>query len=230
MSLLDKRNEYVGDLPDPLVPLPNDMLLINDVYYCGLLPSKRWRSWIDAEKWDPKETHDKLLATRNYRARLLLEICIIENSLPEEWLIFDSLDMLKGIAHCEFRISEIRIATYQLTCGIIGIKAKKRIELYHCAVNIFTLIVLLGKIVFEGWGKKDNAAYTRLMEYRPKPSDKKAELAKCIDRGLHTLKEFLDNGALILRQVENEGYVKDVGERLRLIVIRLDEILYIKDE
>lgn len=228
MSLLDTKNEYVGDLPNPLVPEPTDMHLIDDVFYCGMLPSNRWRSWINAAKewWDPRDTHDKLLASRNYCARMLYETSIVVSTIPSEWLSVSSIEMIRDVAHCEFRVSELKIITFQLTCGMIGIKSKKRVELYHCAVKIFTSIVSLGTMVFEGFNK-NNKSFEKLMSHRPLPSDKKAVLAKKIDRGLHTLKEFVDNGAPILRQVQQEGYIKQLGENLRDIILALDDILHV---
>ena len=70
----------------PLIPKPLDLSLIEDIYQVGDSSTIRWRTFINAEKWDPKQFQDKLLQRRAYHARYVWETSLLLHATDLDWL------------------------------------------------------------------------------------------------------------------------------------------------
>ena len=111
MSLLDE-NINVGDmdqLPRPLIPIPNNIQLVTDVYCVGTVSTERWRSFIDCENWDPKQFHDKLLASRAYHARICYETSSFISITNPDWVSTPMIELIQETAHFELPGSELPV-------------------------------------------------------------------------------------------------------------------------
>lgn len=232
MSLLDD-NVNVGDmdnLPKPLIPGPTNIELVDDVYTVGQVSTERWRSYIDCEKWDPKEFHDKLLAARAYHARICWETsCYISITNPD-WISTGMIELIQETAHFELRKVEFKLISYQLTGGMMGLKTEDRTKMYHCAIGLFTTMIWIANKVLEN-GKKTKERrrlVVKMNEMRPYSCDGIGELGKGIDTLVFTICSFIkDQNFEQLRKMLNAAFVKELGQKLKISVLALDELLVV---
>ncbi len=231
MSLMDEPPPYqeFSQLSQPLVSLPlNNLNEITDIYTVGLSPIQRWRSFIDAENWDPYQFHDSLLRKRAYHARCVWESVWILSFTDSSWVTIPSYEMLRDIASFELRVVEFEILGYQLTCGMLGIGANSFDKLFDCAIGLYvTLIWLTEKILGPNRTKTQRLAHVEIVQMKPGRSDSKKNICKHIDRFIFMLQEYLKKGEVMMGLQQTTHFLSHMTMRLRKNIIALDEIIIV---
>lgn len=227
-------------LDDPLGPLlditpalingphnPLDLNDLEDIYTVGESSSHRWRSFIDSDDWNPKQFHDTLLQRRAYHARCAWETSITYSMMEPDWLTLDAVRRMREFAHFNLRCVEIEMVTYQLTCGSIGITTKKQLKLYRAATLVYEAsLYMAGLYALDEKSKEKLDAYKELKKNKPTMSENKKDLAIFIDHSCWGLNELLKRFASHAQEGESlEAFV----ERLKEIILALDEILVLKN-
>ena len=220
-------------LQQPLIPLPcpgHDVL--EDIYSVGLQPIERWRSYIDVTNWDPKQYHDKLLQKRAYHARIVWEMLTFESYTDSTWLSTASIQMIKDVAYLELRTIEIEIMSYQLTCGMIGINAKKENQklLYECSLHMYlTVLWLCDKVQGKTKTKQQHKTYSEVVQdLKPFPSNSAKEHGKLIDQLIFAIQEFLKRSTIMLdNEKEKESFMEELSIKLKKCICSFDKIAII---
>ena len=221
------------DLPTPLIPTPIVGLeMIEDIYCVGLSPMERWRSYIDATNWDPKQYHDKLLSKRAYHARIVYEMILLESYMNSTWLSTASLHMIRDIAYLELRTIEIEIMSFQLTCGMLGINSEKKNDraLYECSLEMYLLVMWLTDAVQgKNKTKEQHKTYSEVVQdMKPSYSDSPKQKGKLIDKLIYAIQEFLKRSAVMLDSVKDrEIFYIELSSKLKKCIICFDKIAVI---
>lgn len=220
MHLLDSPNisgnHYLDEL---LFPLPIEFP--HEDCYVPVSGSERWRSFIDSEKWEPDQHNKDLLSRREYHARMVWETCMMLSIMDIDWVCKDSLEALREVGHLELRITEFAIVSYQLTCGMVGIGARERQKLYHCAINLYMCNMFMSKSI-----GAEKGTLEKLKDLKPNASDSKQELCRQIDISVFGAHQLLSKGIHIVN--ENEKVVRELNQRLRDCIKSLDLVLVIQ--
>ena len=215
-------------LQPPLIPVPiHGLDVLSDIYCVGLQPIERWRSYIDATDWDPKQYHDKLMGKRAYHARIVWEMFTFKSFTDFTWLSTTSLNLLAETALLEMRSIEIEIISYQLTCGMIGIKCDDHRDLYRCSLEFYTLVLWLTEKVLGK--KKTKSQYQTLGEVKrdmqPILSMSKKELGKSIDKLVYAVQEFMKRAEIMVdKENEREIFMKELSLKLQKAIISFDKV------
>ncbi len=222
MSLLDtpnvSQNPYLEDL---LFPLP--LIFEHEDCYIAEPTSERWRSFLDVEKWEPEQHNHDILNRRKYHARVVWETTMLIAMTDINWLCIPSLELVHQVANLELRITEIELVSYQLTCGMVGIGARERVKLYHCAIKLFMCNIFIAEVLIAG---KKNKTYEKLMETKPSPSDSIKDLCRQIDLGIFGAHEMLSKGLDIIKETQ-EAFTQ-ISTRLKDVIVSLDSVLIIQ--
>ncbi len=142
--------------------------------------------------------------------------------------MLDHARQMRDMAHLELCQVDIEIASYQLTCGMIGLN-KDHTKLWECANNLYRAMMYVTKNL----GKvKDKKQYQKtlleLKQMAPTQSYSSKELARCIDSVLLGLKTLLQAGEIT---VENEskrnGLIYLLSQILQKCITSLDDVLEI---
>jgi hypothetical protein len=220
MNLIDTPNKSGNHYLDELLfPLPIEFP--HEDCYVPVSDSTRWRSFINSEQWTPEQHNKDLLSRREYHARMVWETCMMIALTDIDWVCTDSLIALREIGHLELRITEIAIVSYQLTCGMVGIGARERQKLYHCAINLFMCNMFMSKAI-----GAENHLLLKLEELRPKASDSKKDLCRLIDLAVFGVHQMLSKGLNMIN--ENDNVVIELGRRLRDCIKSLDLVLIVQ--
>ena len=227
MNLIDLPNVSSNiHLDEPLIPVPIEFP--HEDCYIPTSSSTRWRSFINAEDWDPKKHNDDLLKKRDYHARIVWETSLLITMTDINWLCVDAIKVIQNVAHLELRISEIDLVSYQLTCGMIGVGAKERVKLYHCAVKLFMLNIFMMKTIVGSFGGEKESVDKKMAGKKPEPSDSKRTLCKQIDLEVFEVKELLSRGIIQLMSQGDHSFVAELGDMLKEVVISLDQVLVVQ--
>ena len=240
MSLLDidftdysTPQYYVEPLIDPA--LENTDIIDDLVVFKleGNVTKERWRQFIDIEKWNPKEHHDKLLNRRNYHIRNCWECIVLISYSEAHWLIRPALEQIRNISSLELRITEIEIISYQITCGMLGIQGDHKQLMrtgWTCYLaNMFIAEYIIGNDI-KKMTKSQNKCYYDLFHTKPMSCDSKKELALKIDEYVLGLHVFLKNIKRVVGLKDDDDNTKKILEismQIKKCIVSLDEILFV---
>ena len=220
-------------LAEPLIDAPVDLSSLEDVYMVGKSPSKRWRVYIDFEKWDPSNYNTSLVKAKAYHARVLYEACYLLSFTDSTWLSTATYELIKATAHLELRRVEFEILSFQLTAGMVGIwiEKGKTENLYHCATTLFTTLMWMSKRMNDITGdKRDKETFYGLVDLKPFPSDSSKQLGKNVDRLIFAIFSFLKHkGFKVSSQHFPEEMVRELGNKLQTCIIKLDTLIKVVD-
>ena len=220
MSLLNtpnvSQNPYLEDL---LFPVP--LIFDHEDCYVAEPTSERWRSFIDVEDWEPEIHNKSILNRRKYHARVVWETTMLIAMTDINWLSTSAIQLIQDVAKFELRVVEIELVSYQLTCGMIGIGAKERVKLYHCAVNLFMCNMFIAEVLMGDMDEKQKKIHRKLMGIKPMPGDSKKDLCRQIDLGVFGAHEMLNKGS-------NKLPMAQLSNKLKSVIISLDAVLIIQ--
>lgn len=235
MSLLDESvpPQTQATLALPLIDEPVDVSLIEDVFTVGLQETTRWRAFIDAKNWDPRQYHDRMLAKRAYHARVAWEASYLLAFTNSAWLSTKMYELIKHNAHFELRRNEFQLISFQLTAGMLGIKVNDHDELYKANVLLFTTLIWLSKKAIDA--KKDAPGrmerlknFSDMNELRPYSSHGKKELAELLDKNIFGLQCFLEGNCFeSFTALCGDSFTMELGAKLRRCVVTLDGLLQV---
>lgn len=218
---------------ESLIEGPIDMKVVEDVYTVGPSPSQRWRVYIDAENWEPKNYHGRLLQAKAYHSRSLYEICMLLSYTNSSWLSLDVLGLIKSTTHLELRRVEFELVSFQLTCGMIGIKVeKKNHDLYHCGTILFTTLMWISKNITKLTNTKpDKDKFYGMMELKPFPSESPKQLAKIVDKLIFAIFSFLQHESFQKASTKfPEATVRELGYKLQSCVLAMDGLISLVED
>jgi hypothetical protein len=222
MHLLDTPNKTGNHYLDELLfPLPIEFPHVD--CYVPVSDSERWRTYIDSDAWEPEKHNKDLLSRREYHARSVWEASMLLSFTDIDWVSTDTIIALRDVGHLELRITEIEIVSYQLTCGMVGIGARERQKLYHCATNLFMCNMYMSKIL-----ESKKSTLVKLENLKPSPSDSKKDLCKQIDLSIFGAHQLLTKGLESMREKRGHELVAELSEKLKRCIISLDEVLVIQ--
>ena len=211
----------------PLIPLPIDVTVLEDIYCVGESPTTRWRSFINAKNWSPEYYNDLLIKRKAYHARIVYEMLFIESFTDSSWLSLGSLKMIKDVAYLEMRVAEIELMSFQLTAGMIGLRSVDKKAIYHAAVTMFLTNLYLAELIMDTGTKTktQRKEYVDLVNVRPLSSDSPKEHAKACDEFIWGIQEFLKRGKLFVEA--NNSIVEPLGKKLSECVKAFDKVAYV---
>lgn len=213
----------------PLIPIPVlGATILDDIYSVGEQPSTRWRSFIDALNWDPRNYHDTLLAKRAYYARTCWEAVFLLSFTDSNWLSLNQYEMMQQVTHFELRRTEFEIVSYQLTCGMLGIKLFNHKNLLDGCTILFTSMMWIAEKIMVPHSNKVKNNYEDLKAMRPFKGDDRRVLAKKYDRYIFAINEFLKRGAIIVQNEKIRDQFLDIlTKKLKNCVLSLDQLLFV---
>lgn len=222
----------MDNLAQPLIPAIDDNIdLVDDIYCVGKSPGKRWRMFIDCKDWNPRQFHEKLLVKRAYNARMCWETSHYLGIAESNWLSRETITLIQRTAHFKLRVAEFEILTFQLTCGMMGIKCDDHDMLFKCSVLVFTTMAWFSKSVLDIGNHKDKdrrAAHIDLVsDLRPYSVDSKTRLAGLIDKNIFTIVQFLTTHEGVLPM--NSNLVEEMAKKMKNCILLLDEVIQIVD-
>ncbi len=186
--------------------------------------ARSWRTKIDASQpFDLAEYNSALLQQRAYHARMYYELALSVEIMDREWLSRKPVSMLRDAALVELRGVELRIASYQLSHQVVGIKGASRESMFKCALFAWNLHLYmfdeLSALCKHQRGRGD------VLEMKPSHTDAKKELAISIDTNIHACQAIVVSGLGILLQTKQPDYIHQLGKRMGLTVRALDDVL-----
>lgn len=227
------ENFFLGELQEPLIPLPPpNITILDDIYTIGPTPSERWRCFINCEKWHPEHHHGELMKRRAYHARCCYEAIMMLSMMESNWLNIPTVTMMRNVAQFELRVVEMEILSYQLTTNQVGfmIEKHKQEELYRCSVKLFmTVVWITDKILGKKKTKEQMIAYSDIMQMKTGPSDSKKSLALSIDKFIFSINEYMKRGNIMVDTVKNTSFMEILSEKLKECICSVDKILKVVD-
>jgi hypothetical protein len=220
----------MDNLAPPLIPSVEDNIdLIGDIYCVGESPGKRWRMFIDCKDWNPRQFHEKLLVKRAYNARMCWETSYYLGLGESNWLSRETISLIQRTAHFKLRVAEFEILTFQLTCGMLGIKCEDHDKLFTCSVLVFTTMVWFSKNVLDLGDNKDKerrTAHIELMQdLRPFSVDSNKRLAILIDKSIFTIVQFLTTHEGVFPL--NSNLVEEMAKKMKNCILMLDDVIHV---
>ncbi len=227
-ALLIETCNLENEFPSSTIPLPFNDTYLQDIYSVGPSDSDRWRCFINVENWDPRQFHDTLLRRKAYHARVLWEW---EDNLAwrqKSDLTTTSMYQLRDMALLELCTVDIEIASYQLTCGMLGFD-KDHEKLWETAITLYKSMIFLT----QNLGKVENLKKFKktLLELKlmvPTKSYSSKELARAIDGTLMGLKTILSKGEITVETLDKkDNLIWTISQMLKKCIISLDSVLQI---
>jgi hypothetical protein len=215
------------NLDEPLIPNAVDMTAFQDIYVVGKPTSKRWRSFINAEDWSPKQFHDQLMKDRAYHARCVWEASMLISYTDSSWLSTDAFVMIKDVANYSLRQTEFEILSFQLTAGMIGIILEDQHALYRCATVLYLTMMTCADLPMRRAKitKEDRKLYGEFVRMKPLPHDSKKSLGVNIDEMIHAIHCFIgQNGN------PNAEDTASLAKKMQLSIEMLDPIIKIIED
>ena len=219
----------MDNLGPPLIPtVDSGVDVISDIYCVGKISTKRWRGYIDCKNWDPRQYHDHLLVVRAYNARVCWETCNYLAISESNWLSLGSIKLIQLTAHYRLRMTEFEIVSFQLSCGMLGIKTDDHDRLFRCCIAVFTTMVFYNRIIL-GDGEKNKerrrASIELEADLRPYSVDSVKQLGGLIDKNIFTIVAYMKNTEELM--AKDEKNVEILNEKLKNCILMLDDLLHI---
>lgn len=196
-----------------------------DVFCVGPQPSSRWRAFVDCKNWTPEKHHDELLNRRTYHAKMVYEQTLLLQTVEPDWLSTKHISYIRAVALVELRTVELHIASYQLTCQMVGIKGSCRDDLYLAATMAFSLHLHIYDRVCSMMSVKKGRG--EVLADKPGSTDSRAALVKTLDAQLHACHTFLQMGRDLIKEGFGEKEVCELGKRMTLTIRALDKVFIV---
>jgi len=230
--------EYDGtDRPESLIQPPGTTVTAGeqdtagfiedaaDVFCVGDNAPRRWRSYVNADVWNPSDHHDELLRHRAYHGRMVYELSLLLEMCSKDWVSMHTLDCLRTAGLVKLRAAEIHIASFQLSTKQVGMR-KDPDRLYAAArfahsthLHLYDVACGLAKVKN---GRKD------ILSAGPTSVDNPKQLVKVIDHNVHGCYMFMKLGmADLLGGLEDLKPAREMAQRLGFLVRALDDVLVV---
>ena len=230
MSLLDLPEDLFS-IQSSLIPRINSFHdNLDDIYFIGQTPLKRWKTFISENDKDLKDSFDRLIKKREYHLKMVTETCILISFTDETWLSIPSILMVRDIGYYELRCSEIELISFQLTTNQIAINTSNKKKLYEAALNLQTTQLWLVDKVLGKKTREQKLIYSSMVRDGPNYSDSIKEMAKSVDRLLFGLQELIKRWGLLSSKAQNDtGFLLLLSNKLKACILTVDKVLFVKD-
>jgi hypothetical protein len=225
------------DRPDSLIPSPGATVTAGeqetvtfiedaaDVFCVGNNTPRRWRSYVNADVWNPNDHHDELLRNRAYHGRMVYELSLLLEMCNKDWVSTFTLDCLRTAGLVKLRAAEIHIASFQLSTKQVGMR--KDPDLLYAAArfahatHLYLYDTACGLVKVKN-GRKD------ILAAGPTSVDSPKQLVKVIDSNIHGCYMFMELGMPdLVGRSDDLKPVKEMAQRLGFLVRALDDVLVI---